>query len=73
MQNFSCYINCERMYAVIQKIVENMSGKTNANKREISKLVNEYNSYKKKNKIRNFRFHPEKALTGNVFKEFLIC
>ena len=75
MQNFSCSVDCEGMYADIQKIEEykmqldkhgmiaKVQGKTKENRDKILKLVNEYNAYKK-NKLHNFRFHPAKRSTN---------
>ena len=83
LQNFSCSVNCEGMYADIQKtreegIVPVQHEKTancpaegeEANRKKIVKLVNEYNAYKRK-KLQNFRFNPAKVSTqfGNIFQE----
>ena len=57
-----------------QKIMANMQGKgEDANRKKISKLVKEYNVYKK-SKLQNFRFNPAKVSTqfGNIFQEILL-
>ena len=44
-----------------------------ANRKKITKLVTEYNAYKKK-KLQNFRFNPARVSTqfGNIFPRNLI-
>ena len=51
-----------------KKIMENIRGKgEHANRDKISKLVREYNAYKK-SKLQNFRFSPVKA--SSQFSKF---
>ena len=51
-----------------KKIMENIRGKgEHANRDKISKLVREYNAYKK-SKLQNFRFSPVK--TSSQFSKF---
>ena len=51
-----------------QKIMANIQGKEDdANRNKISKLVREYNAYKK-SKLQNFRFNPVKA--SSQFSKF---
>ena len=80
-KNFSCSVNCEGIYADIQKTREegivpvqhdknaNLPEGEEANRKKIAKLVNEYNAYKKE-KLQNFRFNPAKVSTqfGNIFQ-----
>ena len=68
-QNFGCNVNCEGIYADVQRIeddrVEGYEKDTlqhKANKKLISKLVGEYNAYKK-SKLLRFRFSSKASST----------
>ena len=52
-KNFSCSVTCEGIYADVQK------EDPDEDNQKISKLVKQYNDFKKKN-LPNFFFNPEK-------------
>ena len=57
-KNFSCMASCEGIYADVQ-ILKEGSAETQEDMEKISRLVNQYNEFKK-NILPNFLFNPEK-------------